>query len=341
MKLLPLRSFFVCLLTLGLGSSPVFAQLDKGKNRLPKLFSEINSNAKVSTVRILCDGREAALGTIVSSDGLILTKGSELTGEISVSLHDGSVYDAVQIGYHLPSDLSLIKIDAEGLKAVTFSDSTAYDVGNWVAAVGLKSTPIAIGVISVGVRKLSEQFEEGRIQNSNRGYLGILLSPDDSQDGKGAVVMSVEPKGSARKALQPRDIIIEVAGKQITKADDLFTLLDDSRPGDEIEMKIIRDDKEQTVKVKLGSKTDIDRSDFQNRMGGDLSGRRTGFPAVLQHDTVLRPVDCGGPLVDLEGRILGINIARAGRVETWALPGEVIKPILNDLKQGKYAIIKK
>ena len=70
-------------------------------------------------------------------------------------------------------------------------------------------------------------------------------------------------------------------------------------------------------------------------MGGELSGRRTGFPAVLQTDMVVEPKDCGGPVVDLDGKVLGINIARAGRVETWILPSENIRPLLDDLKAGK------
>jgi S1-C subfamily serine protease len=78
---------------------------------------------------------------------------------------------------------------------------------------------------------------------------------------------------------------------------------------------------------------------IQNAMGGDLSGRRSGFPAVLQTDMVLSPKDCGGPVVDLDGNVLGISIARAGRVETWVLPGENIRPLLADLKAGKFAPI--
>jgi hypothetical protein len=42
--------------------------------------------------------------------------------------------------------------------------------------------------------------------------------------------------------------------------------------------------------------------------------------------------------VDLDGNVLGINIARAGRVETWALPGDVIKPLIKPLKDGKYPV---
>ena len=46
----------------------------------------------------------------------------------------------------------------------------------------------------------------------------------------------------------------------------------------------------------------------------------------------------GIALVDLDGRVLGINIARAGRVETWTLPAETIKPIYAELKAGKYPV---
>ena len=44
--------------------------------------------------------------------------------------------------------------------------------------------------------------------------------------------------------------------------------------------------------------------------GGPFSERRWGFPLVLPHDTPLRPKDCGGPLVDTDGQVGGINIAR-------------------------------
>src|SRR5207248_917322 len=70
-------------------------------------------------------------------------------------------------------------------------------------------------------------------------------------------------------------------------------------------------------------------------MGSDLSQKRTGYPTILQHDTVIKPTDCGGPLVDLDGRVVGINIARAGRVESYALPTEVVVPLLADLMTGK------
>ena len=47
-----------------------------------------------------------------------------------------------------------------------------------------------------------------------------------------------------------------------------------------------------------------------------------------------RPNPIGGN--DLDGNVLGINIARAGRVESWALPAEVIRPLIAGLKAGKF-----
>ena len=61
-----------------------------------------------------------------------------------------------------------------------------------------------------------------------------------------------------------------------------------------------------------------------------LSGRRSGFPA-LQHDTVLHPDQCGGPLVNLDGKVVGINIARASRVASYAIPADVVVPLIQEL----------
>jgi serine protease Do len=55
----------------------------------------------------------------------------------------------------------------------------------------------------------------------------------------------------------------------------------------------------------------------------------------MQHDTVLQPNQCGGPLVNLDGKAVGINIARASRVASYALPASAIKPLLEELKSGQ------
>src|SRR5690606_15227199 len=66
-----------------------------------------------------------------------------------------------------------------------------------------------------------------------------------------------------------------------------------------------------------------------------LSFRRTGFESVLQHDTFLLPEHCGGPLCDLDGHVVGINIARAERIASYALPAAAILPWIDELKSGR------
>ena len=55
-------------------------------------FREVVREVTNSTVRVLCDGRRAALGAIVEADGFILTKASELKGEVTCQLWTAGVW---------------------------------------------------------------------------------------------------------------------------------------------------------------------------------------------------------------------------------------------------------
>jgi serine protease Do len=108
------------------------------------------------------------------------------------------------------------------------------------------------------------------------------------------------------------------------------------RPGDRVELLLKRDGSEQTLSATLGSRSQLthgDRAEFQNNLGGQLSERRAGFPLAIQHDSMLRPADCGGPIVDLDGKVIGLNIARAGRVESYALPAALVRDTVKKLLQ--------
>src|SRR6185295_17501933 len=96
-------------------------------------------------------------------------------------------------------------------------------------------------------------------------------------------------------------------------------------PGTTLELTIRRGEEEHVLSATLTHPFGnfLSRIAQQNHMGGSLSLRRTGFPAVIQHDTVLSPEDCGGPVVDIDGAAVGLNIARAGRTESFALPADI------------------
>ena len=72
-------------------------------------------------------------------------------------------------------------------------------------------------------------------------------------------------------------------------------------------------------------------SDPSAQFGGPLSDNRKDFPNALQHDLTLRPNECGGPLIDLDGKLVGVNIARGGRVKSYAIPTADLKDVISKL----------
>ena len=70
----------------------------------------------------------------------------------------------------------------------------------------------------------------------------------------------------------------------------------------------------------------------RNRLNGPLNHRRDDFPSAIQHDSVLHPAQCGGPLVDISGKVVGINVARADRTVTYAVPGEPVIALVKKVK---------
>lgn len=306
--------------------------------RLTGIFQPVVAKANESTVRVLAAGKEAALGTVVFADGYVLTKASEIeTGDLAVRFHDGSTVKAERVGVHAATDLALLKIEKTGLKAITFVDSKAAALGNWLAAAGVGSDPTAVGIVSVVTRTLNA-FEKGDARKTKRGYLGIQMSLTKEEAG-GVRIDVVSKGGAAEKAgVKAKDVIVEVNGKKVDTAEDLGTLIAEFNPGDRVQLGVRRGDEALKLSATLTGPLPgaPNRSDIQNSMGGTLSNRRGGFDKVLQTDMVVDPKDCGGVVVDLDGRVVGMCIARAGRVETFVLPGEVILPLLPELKAGRF-----
>ena len=73
-------------------------------------------------------------------------------------------------------------------------------------------------------------------------------------------------------------------------------------------------------------------------MSGETSQRRSRFDRVIQHDAPLRPNAMGGPVLDLDGNVIGINIARGGRVKSYAVPVDKLRPLLGDVSAGHFTV---
>lgn len=77
-------------------------------------------------------------GFIITSDGYILTNYHviENANAITVSLYDGTTYDAELIGYGESNDIAVLKVEAEELTPVVLGDSDNLNVGDDVIAIG-------------------------------------------------------------------------------------------------------------------------------------------------------------------------------------------------------------
>jgi serine protease Do len=306
------------------------------------LFREVVARPGDSTVRILGDKKPVALGTVVGEDGWILTKYSELIedGKLKKALvcllRDGREFAVTLISFDERFDLALLKIECTGLKPVEWCDSKAAPVGNWVAAPGTGEDPVAIGVVSVAARNVPVGKTPPPAKPGG-GYLGIGLATDDTV----ARVSQVAPGQAAEKAgIKVNDIILSVNGEEVKDGDALIAMLQRFKPKDVVKLTVKRGDQEIEVEATLGQRpASLNRADFQNTMGGhQLSARRAGFPTILHHDAAVKPADCGGPLVDLDGRVIGINIARVGRTETNAIPSEAVRPVLEKLMPERISV---
>ena len=111
-----------------------------------------------------------------------------------------------------------------------------------------------------------------------------------------------------------------------------------------MDIRFLRGEEEQRAKAVLGSRTLDMRGgggERSGRFGGDLSEKRSNFPNALQHDLTLRPEECGGPLVNLDGKVVGVNIARAGRIKSYAIPASSLRELLSDLDLGRFTVTDK
>ncbi len=322
--------FILCGLVLAAGgpfAEPAWAQERLLKSQLKDgsevraAFRQVVARVNQSTVAVLTKGRQVSLGVIVSADGDVMTKASELGEHLRCRLHDGREFPAQVAAVHDRYDVALLHIDAKNLVPVEWSDNREPQVGQWLATAGMEDVPAAVGIVSVQRRPIPPE----------KGVLGVQLS--DAVPGP-KVTHVVPSSAAARAGIQDGDLIIKAAEQAIRDPQAFEHLMRKLAPGDTVKLVVLRDRRELTMRATLGRPVSgqSGRGYWMNRMSGRMSQRRAGFPQAIQHDTVLDPEMCGGPVVDLSGKTIGLNIARAGRVETYAVPVDVARLLYRELR---------
>ncbi|WP_164103404.1 trypsin-like peptidase domain-containing protein [Candidatus Laterigemmans baculatus] len=268
-------------------------------------------------VEVLCDGEQKVLGTIVGPKGWVLTKSSELFGDVSIRLADGRELPAPVHGTSHEHDLALLKVSGIELPQIRWSDRGTPLLGTMVAATGCRQAPGTVGIISHPGREVLA--ETGCIIPS------IQLQSTDPAPRVWKVGGSEKFFGSP---FHKGDIVTQIEGTPTPDFKSLIMLTggpDDGRfpgkiVGDRMRAVVERDG--QTVQLHF------QLSGLMSPSTGDLypSGRFTGFPRVYSTDIFVLPEMCGGPVVDHSGQVVGIVIATANnQVETYVIPAEVAR----------------
>lgn len=307
-----------------------FGRLDQREDRvtqslLPKLFvrgsavkeafSELASEAGQSTVRVKSDGKWVALGAVVGADGWILTKASQLGDRLFCDLSGGREVAARLVDVSYEHDLAMLRVEADDLAPITWATS-GLTAGSWLMTPTAGGKVQTVGVVSVAELKVPR----------TQAVLGVEIDTNSDK----ARVRRVRPRsGAADAGMQDGDVITKIMDRDVGSFEELRGALADFRVGDVVRAIVQRGMETVELEVTLRNPEDIFFRFGPSELNGPLSRRRDDFPRVVQHDSTLAPNMCGGPVFDSSGKAAGINIARASRIATYAVPYEALAEFVN------------
>ncbi len=330
-------------------------------------------------------------GVIVSSDGYILTNNHVVKNadKIKVLLSNKREFKGTIVGSDPKTDLSVIKIEAENLSAITIGNSDKLRVGELVLAIGnpfgLNQT-ITMGIVStvgranVGIADYEDFIQtdaainpgnsggalvnvKGEIVGINtdifsttggyqgigfaipsnmakivmesliykgkviRGWLGVSIqsiTPELAQQfglesDHGILVADViENSPSEAAGLMRGDVIMEFNGKLIDEPYNLRNIVASTSPGQEIELKVIRDGETASLTVTIGE------------LPEDIKDIPSEFKNALKGVNVQKIIPDMYSQLDLPERIRGVvvtDIEDGSPAESSLFPGDVILEI--------------
>lgn len=314
-------------------------------------YDELTEIFQASSAAIY-DQLPSGYGVVVSEDGQILVKASEfdLMENPSVIVGKKRYRDLAVLATSPEWDVSLIKVEAEGLQPIEFSESEP-EHGSIVLSNSSTSRfkrRAQLGVVAANSRPVGS------------GKLAVLgVSMVATKDDR-VQIESISPNSGARDAgLEVGDVLLSINGTEVVERENVPELIGEKAPGEliavvvrrkvvlegEPESKEVEDPfsfveenppswEELSFEVELRERQEVfpEQLTRNDQMSGEFSKRRTNFPKVLQHDTSLAQRTTGGPLLTLDGKCVGMNIAFASRECTYAIPAAELQELITELQ---------
>jgi serine protease Do len=298
----------------------------------PSLTAVQQRDAQRRTVQIeqRMQGRKQNTGCgLLLDQHHVATKLSSLQPgeEILCRLHHGPEMSGRIVIADVAADLAILLLDTPVPQTDDFKNLSLPQpmpktkVYDWAFAITDDLPNSMIGIVT-------------RVAHSESAIAGRLGAELLRSEDRGVTVKHVDPNSTTAQAgVQPGDLITAINERTVQTLDDVSQAMSSLQPGDWITFTTQR----RSISARLTARLQNDpaerfeRAEFLDGLSGELSPRRTGYASVLQTDLPISPVDCGRPLLNQQGEIIGMIIARRSRESTLALPLQTILDALDRL----------
>lgn len=138
-------------------------QMEQWQQQMPDMFRYFFGDQMPNQPRQQQPRRSQGSGFIISSDGYVVTNHHVIAGasNVRVRLDDQRSFAAEIVGTDEQSDLALLKVEATNLPYLSFGDSDALRVGEWVLAIGAPfgmDYSVTAGIVSAKGRSLGDRY---------------------------------------------------------------------------------------------------------------------------------------------------------------------------------------
>lgn len=273
------------------------------------------------------------LGTIVSDSGLVVAKLSDLQPPVKALVGQDWI-GAEVVSFDHKTDLALLQLlPKEDMKFVPIQDAVnvveEHLVGQLVlsAIQGPKGSQLkaSLGTTMVAPQTFAKTGARQQVD------LGLVLG--ESSGKTGVAIARVYPQSfAAESGFRNGDRLVSIDGRDVIDEAALQESLAGLVVGQKVRFSILRQGELLSFRVRLPNRLPLV---WDRWGGGPFSGRRFGFGTVIAHDSVIDPSDCGGPVVDLAGNFVGINVSRAMRTTTYAVPAKAVQKLVEKYQHSQ------
>jgi serine protease Do len=293
-------------------------------------FADKRLKSTCVTITSVIEGKTQIIaGTIFSLDGMtikdaykgvniILSKSSMVGDDPTITLSNGKVLRAIVAKRDRVNDLAILLPASKtgkgiSLQALHPDTLKTNHIGNFLISIRPDSISriSVLGSIDITLPKITSY-----------GYLGAV-----TRQKEGLLVFTfIQPKSAAEAGgLATGDQLLTIDDKQVSDELDVLRALQKYRAFDTTNMVIMRKGGRMLKEIVLKYPPQKITEHPADHFTGGKSVRRDGFANVFVHDARIKSSECGGPVFDAAGNLIGINIGRLSRTSTIAIPAAALK----------------